>query len=341
MKLQSPKHILLSRTDNIGDVILTLPLATLLKQHFPHCKITFLARNYVNAVVQSSPVLDEFLSWDTLDKLPEDEAIKALKQLNADTIIHVFPKKKIATLAKKAGISHRIGTSRRWYHYFTCNHRVKFSRSKSILHEAQLNLKLLSAFNLETVYSLPDTANLISLKCKESLPQKIKEFLHPEKFNLVIHPLTNGNTREWPLEYFKTLINSLPQNQFNILITGSPKENQLLQKPLIQQCPHALDITGKLSLNELLQLISASDGLLANSTGPLHMAAALGIHTLGIFPPAVTMNPNRWAPLGKKAQFTVIDKTCDAKSCTDGSNCACIRAITPQQVQTQINHWLN
>ncbi len=340
MKTLNQKHIIISRTDNIGDVILTLPLASLLKQEYPDCKISFLAREYVSAIIKSAPDVDAFISWDNINSLNEKEAVKTLAAIGADTILHVFPKSKIARLAKKAKIKTRIGTSRRWYHYFNCNKRIKFSRSKSQLHEAQLNIKLLSAFHMQTDYSLSQISKLIQLKTHASLSQKLQSYLDANKFNLIIHPLSNGDTREWPIENFNVLINNLPADKFNILVTGSEKERTQLQDPMMSKCPQAIDLTGKLSLDELLELIQHADGLLANSTGPLHMAAAAGIKTLGLFPPAKTMNPTRWAPLGKQAEFMVIDKICDASLCHDSQDCACIRAIKTDAVLNKIVDWL-
>src|SRR5262249_24995199 len=95
---QQPSRILLSRVDNIGDVVLTLPMAGLLKQRFPDCRIFFLAREYVPGIVTACPLVDEFISWDVLDKLPTTQAVAALRKLDLDSFIHVFPKAKIARL---------------------------------------------------------------------------------------------------------------------------------------------------------------------------------------------------------------------------------------------------
>ena len=94
-----PQHIIISRTDNIGDVVLTLPMSTLLKQHYPNCTVSFLARDYVKSVVMACPDVDHFISWDELKNLSSSEGVVFLKALQADTLLHVFPNKKIAKLA--------------------------------------------------------------------------------------------------------------------------------------------------------------------------------------------------------------------------------------------------
>ena len=90
------------------------------------------------------------------------------------------------------------------------------------------------------------------------------------------------------------------------------------------------DMTGKLSLAELLVFINSCDGLVAASTGPLHIAAALGKRAVGIYAPMRPIFPQRWAPLGANATYLVLDKTCE--KCRKSGDCECIRAIRPEQV---------
>ncbi len=109
------RRIIISRTDSIGDVVLTLPLAGILKKKFPESSIIFLGKSYTRAVINACSEVDEFLNWDEIREADEDQAILMLKEANADLIIHVFPNKEIARLAKKAGIPYRLGTTNRLF----------------------------------------------------------------------------------------------------------------------------------------------------------------------------------------------------------------------------------
>ena len=140
-KLPDNFSLIISRTDSIGDVVLTLPMAGYIKKYFPHCKIIFLGRNYTRDVVALSQFVDEFVSWDD---------VEARKNLKADCIIHVFPVKEIAQQAKQNGIKLRVGTTNRLYHWMTCNRLISLSRKNSPLHESQLNLQLLKFLRIPT-----------------------------------------------------------------------------------------------------------------------------------------------------------------------------------------------
>ena len=150
-----PKKVIISRTDSIGDVVLTLPMAGMLKQLHPEVQVVFLGRTYTQPVVAQSQFVDDFLN---MDELEEDPAAleKALTDSGADTIIHVFPNKMIARAANRSGIANRVGTIRKVMHLGLVNHKLNFTRKKSDLHEAQLNLKMLEPFGLKTIPELSE-----------------------------------------------------------------------------------------------------------------------------------------------------------------------------------------
>ena len=168
-----PKRLIISRTDSIGDVILTLPMAGIIKEKYPDCKIFFLGKTYTKSIIELSQYVDEFLNWDEIQQ--NKNPLAELKKVEADTIIHVFPNKQVAELAKKAKIRNRIGTLGRIPHVFTCNKKVYFSRKKSNLHEAQLNLKLLSPIGITHIFDRDEISKYYGFRVKRKLPEKLKE----------------------------------------------------------------------------------------------------------------------------------------------------------------------
>ncbi len=301
-----PNKILISRTDSIGDVILTLPMAGILKERFPNVSIVFLGKNYTKSIIETSEHIDEFLSIDDLNKLNPKEQIQFIRNKNISHCIHVFPKKEIAQLMKKSGVQLRIGTTNRAYHWFTCNKLIKLSRKNSDLHEAQLNCKLLSAVGINEEFSLVDLAAAYGFTKHLALPQKHKELLSKDKKNIIIHAKSQGNAVEWGLENFSKLISKIDKEKFQVFISGTQAEGQLLQ-PLIKNNPDAVDLTGKLSLPEFISFINEADILIAASTGPLHICAALGKKAIGLFLDKRPIHPGRWAPIGKDTHVVLMN----------------------------------
>ncbi len=314
------KTIIISRTDSIGDVVLTLPMAGLIKINFPDSRIIFLGRNYTQAVIDLSEYVDEFVSWDDKQKL---------EQLNADVIIHVFPVKAVAEWAKRKKIPLRTGTTNRIFHWWTCNKLIRVSRKNSLLHESQLNLDLLSFTNIKTDLQLEDIHKLYGFTKVPPLASEWTELIDKAKINLIIHPKSKGSAREWGLDNFSDLLQILPSDRFKIFVSGTKEEGELV-KPLLNNFHHIVDLTGKLTLKEFIAFIHEADALVAASTGPLHIAAALGKYAIGLYAPMRPIHPGRWMPIGKNAHFLVLNKNCN--DCRKSMDCHCIRAIKAREV---------
>ena len=318
------KNIIISRSDSIGDVILTLPLVGFLKEKYPSCTILFLGKKYTKEILATCSAVDVFINLDEI----KDDLTEELKKHNADIIIHVFPNKEIAKAAKAAKIPNRIGTSHRFFHRFTCNNLVNFTRKNSDLHEAQLNFKLLKPLGIDFISDLKQIPDLYNFNQIKALKSELSSLLKTEKKGIILHPGSKGSAREWGIDRFTELIELLPQNNFQVFLTGTEQEGQLFRKELLNAS--VIDLSGKLSLSELISFIANSDTLIAASTGPLHIAAAAGINAVGIFPPIRPMHPGRWAPLGNKTKVFVAEKECN--DCRKKTECACMRSITAEEI---------
>ncbi len=329
------KKIIISRPDAIGDVLLTLPMCGLIKKYYPEIKIAFIGRTYTEAIINCCEHVDEFINADELFKQNTTAAIDTFEKINADAIIHVFPNKQLASLAKQAKIKIRIGTTNRLFHWTTVNTFVRLSRKNSDLHEAQLNIKLLSAIGVNEIPELSELHQYLGFTKIPSLNSEYDNWIDASKINVILHPKSNASAREWSLDNFKALIHLLPSDKYKIFISGTDKEKVILND-WIQQLPkHVNDITGKLSLPQFIAFISKSNYLVAASTGPLHIASSLGIRAIGIYPPIKPMHPGRWQPIGKNAKTLVIQKSCD--DCRKNPQaCSCINLIEAKQVANKI-----
>ncbi|MDB5267494.1 MAG: hypothetical protein JWP58_534 [Hymenobacter sp.] len=334
---------LVSRTDAIGDVVLTLPVCGRLKQLFPGCRVVLIGRTYTAPVAAACPWVDDFLNLDELLKQPEVAQLESLCAYEAAAIIHVFPNRTLARLAQKAKIPLRIGTRNRWQHWLTCNRLVALSRRHSPLHEAQLNHKLLQPLGDTSEPSLTEIAHLVHLHATEPLASQFQQLLQQRQLgqlNVILHPRSRGSAREWGLDNFAQLARVLHRAGHRVFITGTAAEGEELAIWLQENAAFlAANLTGQLSLPQFIAFIAAADGLVAGSTGPLHLAAALGRHALGLYPPIRPMHPGRWGPLGPHAEFMVFDKlNCD--DCrTAPAACTCIRAIEAAAVAARVAAW--
>lgn len=325
-----PPTLLLSRTDAIGDAMVTMPMAGWIKKHAPHVHLIMLAREYTRSVWEHCAHVDRVITLEELARQPgSDGAARMLAQCGAQAIIHVFPRVEVARWAKAAGIPMRIGTAHRWWHWYTCTHRVAFSRKRSNLHEAQLNLKLLAPLMTETPPALPELAELTGFD-PPAPSEQARAWLRPGTPTVILHPGSKGSAVEWGLENFASLIRTLSDDGRTVIVTGTSAEADRYRTVLPLDLPGVIDAGGVLPLPELVSLIGASDALVAASTGPLHIAAACGIRAIGLYSPRRPIHPGRWAPLGRDAHALVFDPACPR--CAAGRPCDCITRISPQRV---------
>lgn len=302
MKIKDPKSIVISRTDSIGDVALTLPMAGILKAKYPEAKIIFLGRNYTIPIIKKSVNVDQFWNWDEINSLSNEAQLNWIKSKNIDVFIHVFPRKEIARLINKAKVKHRIGTSHRLFHIMTCNHRVQFSRKKSDLHEAQLNTKLLKPLGISKNFSLSELNSQTGFTNFTSLKEDLNKLINPNTKNIIFHSKSKGSALEWGVNNFIELAKQLDETKFTVFFSGTEEESKHFRHLLPKQ-NNIIDLSGKMSLDELITFISKSDILVAASTGPLHIAGLSNINTIGLFTTRRPLHKGRWQPLGEKVSI--------------------------------------
>lgn len=308
------KRVIISRTDSIGDVVLTLPMCYWIKANYPSATVIFLGRNYTKAILEQCAAIDEICAWDEIEKLPVQARHQALKELNADIIIHVFPTKELAKKAKKAEIPVRIGTSHRAYHLLTCTHRVNFTRKNALEHESQLNFHLLKSMGLKELPSMQEVLELMksfTVSEEKTLPSDIEKYLQDKAGKYaVLHPKSKGSALEWPLEKYIALAKSLVEQEYTVFFTGTEAEGKSFRSHLPKEAGF-VDLSGKLSLEELIGFISRVDVLVACSTGPLHIAAICGVHAVGLYMDERPIHPGRWKPIGKNVSVLAQKCICE------------------------------
>ncbi len=337
-----PLRVLVSRTDRIGDVVLTLPLCGLLRAELG-ARVLFLGRRYTRPVLEAAAAVDEVLEWD--DDAPAARRRALVAAARADVVLHVFPRPAVAAAAWAARVPARVGTSRRWYHWLTCNRLEPLDRRDSPWHEAQLNVRLARSLLPRVDLPLAALAPYGRLTPRVPLPPAVAPLLAPDRFTLVLHPRSLGSGREWPLASYRALVDALPPERFRVLVTGSAAEGAAMAGWLAALPPHAHDVTGRVTLAELVALLAAADGVVAAGTGPVHVAAAAGARTLGLFPPVRPIHPGRWAPLGPRAEWLTADAPCAGCAAArggaarGGAACACMAAVPVEAVRARVAAW--
>jgi heptosyltransferase-3 len=319
-------HIIINRTDAIGDVCLTLPAIGWIKHIYPDCKISMLVSEYAAPLAQVCHWVDHVA---ILPKKPTvDNVTHLLKELSADCIIHVHPNRLLSKSSKLAGIPQRIGVFGRWHHWIYCNQFIWLSRSGSQYHESYLNLLLIAK-------SLNFNAPELSIFLNNFVDQGgLPVWQHNNSRHIILHPFSRGSGREWPVEHFASLAHVLIENEFMPVICGTTVEGDYFKK-YIQLFPTGVVLAfGEDSLSDYITRIKSSAGLVASSTGPLHIASMTGCPAFGIFPPRKGINSVRWGGIGPHAINFEAPIQCET-ACSN-KHCACMSSISAASVFQKI-----
>jgi heptosyltransferase III len=335
-----PKKLLIVRTDRIGDVVLSLPLAEIVKKKYPECRITFLLRNYTSELAADHPFIDEIKILEEKDK--KISLIKNIKMLKGrfDTAIIVYPTFITSLIIFLSGIKNRIGTGYRWYS-FLFNQKVFEHRKYAEKHELEYNIGLLKVMGIDKSVSYNNVH--FNLKVNEKSLIKVKDYLKGENYNsakpvIIIHPGSGGSAVDLPVKNIKELIELIFENlDTNIIITGSKSEKELCSSLAID--PKIINAAGQFNLSELTALISLSDIFIANSTGPIHIAAALNKYIIGFYPKILSCSPQRWGPYSNKTSIFLPEIDCEKCSREQCERLNCMSSIQVSKVFVQINNY--
>ena len=340
--IKEPENILVVRTDRIGDLVLTLPLAGLIKQHYPKSKVSFLVRDYSKDIIRNHPFIDEVIVLKEVDgKTSFFDNLNIIKAKKFDTCIVVYPTFVLALVMSFSGIKNRIGTGYRWYS-FLFNQKVFEHRKNAERHELEYNINLLEKLNIKN--TIAESNVNYSLKIGESSLSAVDKILTEDKIDLnkpiiIVHPGSGGSSIDLPVIKFAELVKKLDDDNYQILITGNKNEIELCKK--LKTSEKVKNFAGKFSLDELTALISKSVMFVSNSTGPIHIAAALGKYTVGFYPKIVSCSKERWGPYTNKK--LVYEPQIDCKDCTP-EQCKklnCMDSIDMNNVYNDIKNILN
>jgi ADP-heptose:LPS heptosyltransferase len=228
-----------------------------------------------------------------------------------------------------------------------CTHLVAQSRPFSGLNKRLLDLQFLLPMgikidDLQTVLGL---YHIAPPPIDPDSPGNRLEHFAQSRRAIILSPSTiTARAHQWPLESYTQLIRSLDPARFHWFICGLPSDRNNLQALLQRHSRdgNVTDLVGRLTLAEFVSFITRCDGLVAGSTGPLHLAAALGIHTLGLFQSRRT-DIQRWHPLGRSTAILHSQVRCRGeRQGSDGGErvpCPCIVAIEPERVARQVASW--
>ena len=312
------KGILVTRTDRIGDLVLSLPVLDTLKKIFPDEPLYILVSSYAAPVVENYKSVDMVIQYD-----PSNESnlslINEIKNLECRLALMLVYDKNILSLIKKAGIKKRFGPLNKISSIFNYTSWQAQHRSKVEKHELEYNLDLLKLLGLKENLFLKDIAISVSDVALLSVYNKLKNIdvdLKKESSFIIIHSTMGGSALNWRYSYYIELaIRLYKKFKVPVLFTGANEDYETVNLMLSHNINNFFikNIAGMFNLKELIALISKARVLIAPSTGPMHLATAVGTPVVGLFSKLKVQSAKRWGPYSIRAKVLSAKLKCPEK----------------------------
>ena len=294
--------ILLVRPDGIGDEILSLPVATALRRLLPDARLIFLSSAY------AAPVLWHHADVDEIRTLEGRESFLELVRLfrDLDAVVFLKPFRRLMAAAWLARVPLRVGTGYRWYSWLL-NRRVYDHRSDFAKHEMDYNLGLLKGLGLNPPDGVPPRLSVTGDERRWA-----EVFLGQAIRRIVVHP-GGFSSRIWKAGQFRDLVCRLAGERCEVVLIGSQQERERFRSESgVMEWPAGVrDLMGTLSLRQLMAVVAESHAVVSMSSGPMHLAAALGVATVSLFDPRRNQSPVRWRALGQGVLLIPEVPTCE------------------------------
>ncbi len=328
-KKKQPERILLIKPSSLGDIIHGLPVLKVVHDKWPDAKISWVVKDIYAEILEGNQYIDELI---LLKKESLTSGIlsfrKKLRQWHFDLAVDLQGLFRSGLIAYLSGAGVRIG-------FRNAREMAPLFYTQKVdvpidLHAVDRNLKLVASLGCET-----DDVKF-PLKIHDKAVGRNSDFLEENSLKgksplITFVPGGRWQKKRWPAYSFSRLGDLLSQELgAGVILTGSIQEGKLIDNIHGKMKASPVKATG-FSLPELVMLISKSDVVVTNDSGPMHIAAALGTPVVALFGPT---DPGRTGPYTEKCLIIRTEMECIPcfrKPCVH-SSFECMESITVEEV---------
>lgn len=326
-------EILIVRFSSLGDLILTLPTVTALKQHYPNAHITFLTKERFAEIPKNHPGVDR-VAVEAESDAGIGKVIKVRRKLNPryDLVLdlHATAKSRLLTRLIKtdALLTYNKGTIARRLLVRT---GIRWGDFPHVVDRYLASLKQLgiqAAVNARPQINPPPTAH-------EEADVFLAKHDIPSGAPLVgMSPMATWPTKRWPAQSYAQLAKKVIDDLgIAVILFGSAPEWEPLEAIRQNVGRGIVNAAGLPSLMTTAALMARTQVFVSNDSGPVHLAAAVDVPVVAFFGPTVT--EFGFEPRGPANVVLERDLPCRPCSLHGGNSCrlktlACLKEISPE-----------
>ncbi len=329
--------ILIVRFSSLGDVILTTPVISALKDKFPDSKIFFLTKAHYGDVLRADPRIFSLIEFDPIKKHKGFSGfirlVSELRSHDFDLLIDLHANLRSFFVRHLTKSKVKLKYHKRWLSRFLTVH-FKFLKTKAI-HTVDSYFEVLKKIQ---IYS-PEKNPLIFLSQDDveiSGHFLLEQELEKDDIVVGVHPGARWETKRWDEGKFERVCQDLiDKHNCKIMLLGDAGDEELIEN-ISKDIPDAKLIKAVgLPKGRFMSLIGRCDCFITNDSGPMHVASALKVPVVAIFGP--THPRLGFAPLGSKNVVLCANVKCSPCSLHGEKRCRkksrfCMDLIEPEMV---------
>lgn len=338
------RRLLIVKMSALGDVVMTLPALTALKESFPGMEVDWLVEPPAAGLIQGHPLLNRVIvsPRKTLGRLIKSGRLLSARRLGSsflrelqaveyDAVIDLQGLIKSAAMVRLVNARRKIGFARTREHSgWALNEKMPAYDLDR--HAALRYLDAVAYLGAEISEEAPDKYFFPSSKAVEAAGK-----LLPAEGYLVLNPGAKWSTKRWPLPHWVALAYKLAdKTDLALVVTGGPEDQEQGQAIERAVPGRVWNFCGQTALPVLAAILEGALMTITADTGPMHLAAAVGGGGLALFGPT---KPWRTGPFG--GHFRIMAPPKDCLGCLK-KKCGldCLELLGPDEVLTNALDYL-
>ena len=314
----TPKRILVTKLDHLGDVILATPVFSNLRQAYPNAELHALTGRWSRTVLERHPDVNKVLEYNSpaFCRTEQSTSLKqtfqlyrALRHQKYDLIVELRGDWRTLWFALGRLTPYRLSRAA-----LQIENRLGFSQFSGT-HETTRNLDVLRHAGIPT----PLQTAIFSVRTEDEKWASDSLAIHKidkQRPLVAIHPGSPIPLKRWLPERYAELADWLiARKHAQVLFVGVKDEIPIITEIQGLMQGVSINIAGETTLTQLASILQTCDVFIGNDSGPMHLAAAVGTPTIGLYGPG---DPTRFAPMGVACQ--TIRRKLDCPPCL-GTTC--------------------
>ncbi len=262
------KKVLFLRFSSLGDIIIANYTAMKIKEKHPDWHLSWLTEKLYSDIISVQPWVDSVISWDRKNggKREYIEIIRNVRESKFDILVDMHATDRSSLFSLISGIPIRYGCEKHYPFVHTTFDMAPFIDIGNGIKECKKYL-----------YPAPN------------FPERFSFLLHNKEKSLALPIGASYTKKQWGVRRWAEFCTMAAAEGIRMILLGSGEEEAAQAKQIEKEVASALliNLVGRLSLKELVQVINICDMAVSGDTGAAHIARALGVPTAVMFGPTV------------------------------------------------------